>query len=65
MFNNKHIPSLICLVAVLYIIIPQLFNTWNWRQDHFDLFDLSLEMQKNNTDFYSWLGVQVCPCLTC
>lgn len=41
------------------MVFPPLIKTWNWGQDQFDLFDLSTEMQKNNTDFYSWLGVEV------
>jgi hypothetical protein len=57
--KRKNIIKLIVLLSMLYIVIPPIFNTWNWREDHFKLFDLSMEMQKNNTDFYSYIGVKV------
>ncbi|KAI7864950.1 uncharacterized protein EV154DRAFT_533759, partial [Mucor mucedo] len=50
--------SLVCLVAILEMVLPQLYKTWHWRQDHLKLFDLSTALQKNNTDFYAWLGVE-------
>ncbi|KAG2200824.1 hypothetical protein INT47_001355 [Mucor saturninus] len=40
------------------MVLPQLYRTWHWRQDHLELFDLSTALQKNNTDFYAWLGVE-------
>jgi hypothetical protein len=55
----KNIARVICLVFVLYIALPPLIQTWNWREDQFKLFDLSIEMQKNDTNFYTWLGVEV------
>lgn len=51
--------GLVCLVVFLGITLPQLYKTWHWREEHLELFDLSTALQKNNTDFYAWLGVEV------
>lgn len=59
MLHTKSVWSLVGLVAVLAVVLPQLYKTWHWRYDHLEMFELSQEFQKNNTNFYAWLGVQV------
>lgn len=67
MLNDRHknILRITCLILVLCMVIPPVINTWYWRQDHFTLFDLSQELQKNGTNFYEWLGIEVTDCHCC
>ncbi|KAI7901932.1 uncharacterized protein BX663DRAFT_512940 [Cokeromyces recurvatus] len=50
--------KIICLVLTFHFIIRPIIRTWNWREDEFKLFELSEEMKNNNTDFYTWLGIE-------
>ncbi|KAI8642479.1 hypothetical protein BD408DRAFT_416590 [Parasitella parasitica] len=60
MFPERSKAALGVLISILIssLVIPPIIQAWNWGEDEFRLFELATEMNKNQTDFYQWLGIQ-------
>ncbi|KAL7333281.1 DnaJ subfamily C member 1 [Mucor circinelloides] len=60
MFIERNKAALRVLVSILILrfVIPPVIRAWNWREDEFKLFELAADMNKNQTNFYQWLGIE-------